>query len=238
MLASVGMAALFLLDTDHTRGGVRGQSADAVKFEVKVADEYLLGDKVLAVVSLINQEHRKQKVKHIAMSEFRIKLSGPFGDGGPDVREYTYDGSRGVTAAKGSDKHGLILWTVVKKEDVELDEGESTKINIDLSAVNTPAFEYAARFSPGEYTLTAESGDGRKIERNFKIVVDQEKTLPLLASKMKSGDQGERNWAAHQMVNIDKAKAIMLLEGMLSSENESLRNWAAYYLDVIGYRKL
>lgn len=209
-------------------------TAQGMKFDVELNEVNVLGEKIPIVFLMKNVGGDKQKVKDISRSRINLKIKRTTGEQAPEVFEKLLDGTQGnIIATKNED--GSLEWVLVEKDDIVLAKDESTKLKIkDLSDL----FGTDKRFGPGDYILTAENGGGQSVERNFKIVIDQEKTIPLLALKMRSEDWGERNWAVQQLINIDRTKAITMLNEMLSSEDKSLKNWAAYYLDVLGIREL
>ncbi|MDQ3652419.1 MAG: hypothetical protein M3458_19525 [Acidobacteriota bacterium] len=229
------LSAAFLVSGYATANNMQEQDMGDLRLDAQIKKRYLLGEEIPVVFSLINRGADRQKVRDIAMTKFRLTLRGTFDEEeGSAVRERVYDGTHGV-GYTSTTQGGTTEWGTVNKPDVVLGKGEGTQL--EIGNISGMFEDVPSRLNPGNYTLTAEYEDGQKVTRKFKVVVDPEKTVPMLAAKLKSKEDTDRNWAFHHLSRIDEQKLIEVLEEQRHAGDESLRRSAESYLDTLDTMK-
>jgi len=83
----------------------------------------------------------------------------------------------------------------------------------------------------GEYKLTIQVDDGKKVVREFEVYFDNEKTVPILGKMLaKDNDIGERNWAIAYLSRFNRPKLVSLLEDLARAGNDRQRQFATQTL--------
>ena len=86
----------------------------------------------------------------------------------------------------------------------------------------------------GEYKLTIQVDDGKKVVREFEVYFDNEKTVPILGKMLaKDNDIGERNRAIAYLSRFNRPKLVKLLEDLARTGNDRQREFATQILEEI-----
>ena len=86
----------------------------------------------------------------------------------------------------------------------------------------------------GEYKLTIQGDDGKKVVREFEVYFDNEKTVPILGKMLANdNDITERNRAIADLSRFNRPKFVSLLEDLARTGNDRQRQFATNMLEEI-----
>lgn len=213
-------------------------AAQHVRYDVRVAPETPLGEKIPVRITATNTGPGRARVKDLGMLKIEMRLEGRVHGERAGVLRYTYDGSRGVPVVhEPHESGGVTLFfapTFVKKPDLLLATGRLASFRFgDLHNL----FHVSHGIAPGTYKLTVRLDGRTEIRKTFKVVADGERTFEFLQQKLRSGVDSEMNWASYFLFTLDEQRALRIVGAMLESGGESERAWARGILHSRKYIK-
>lgn len=170
-----------------------------LRLEIKTVDPstgkrkttYSLGEVVSVVFTLTNRGRTVRRIKELSDTEIRVKLTWQYNRSDRiDFRE----GVRGGTGGAYTTPDGDTFWTSRDPRYTEISPGQTIKVGID----DLRRF-FAISLGDGEYTLTADYGDGLLARCSFKVVIDEARSVPILERMVKNGNDGWGTWAENYL---------------------------------------
>ena len=150
---------------------------------------FVLGEAVVVRFSLTNQSRVARKITVLPDTTIRYKLHStePY-EYAPDVLE-GYVGGTGWARTEGN----MTVWGSYPPRMMTIAPGQTVSRTVDVSA------RYGYPLGEGTHTLTANYNKDVHATTSFRVVVDEEKTVPLLeklaATPVQDGRDTVQRWA-------------------------------------------
>jgi len=188
-----------------------------------------LGESPIITISITNTNRSAQTVKEAEYQKISLEMTGIFeDDSNQQTKKLVYDGSWDIpkepTRAPRPDE--TTEWLAIQKREpkyISLLSGESTNLELNLAKI------FRSYLGVGIYKLTVKSEEGQKVDKEFEVYFDNEKSVPVLAKMLRSesNDVTERNWAVYNLSKFSRTKFVALLEELLKSGTQKQRDFAS-----------
>jgi hypothetical protein len=199
---------------------------NAQRFTIECKDRYFLGEPPTIKIAITNTGRSRKTVKQAEYRKFDLEMTGLFSEHRRiQKKNVHYDGTWYFPEQPASSD--VIFWMApvrIRPKYVRLEPGESTTLSVDLART------FGSDLGVSNYRLKVKSADGQTIVTDFEVYFDEEKTIPILAEMLETGNT--TGWAVYYLKSFNRPRFITLLEE-LAARNEKRRAFATGMLSDI-----
>lgn len=187
----VALVGLYVLACVCLVSGEENMKYQDVTLTLTVPEEINLGNDV--VFALILECESKQSLYSLETADIQIDMEMI---GGATTKYHFDRGQIRQIKETLADGRSLVETIKVQKQRVTIAKGDSSRIDISMLR------DFNTRLSCGKYSVSVVYEGKVKANASFSVVVDYERTVPMLIDLIAGPDEWTRSWARDALVSV------------------------------------